>query len=290
MSSGILITGASGKTGLSLLPLMLSGGYDGDDITCLCRARRCRELLTPFPVNIAQGDASDAASLASAYKGEETVIHLSSIFHAPALLQACREAKRLVVVSSTGVYSKRRSRAAQIVEMERLVRNSGIPSTILRPTMIYGAPDDRNISRLIRFVQQSAIIPLPGGGSARFQPVHKTDLARCILSCLSSDGSIGKSYNIPGGSAHSLAEIVRMISRMMGKRLIIVPVPLALASLAVRMLRIRIDPEQIDRLREDKTFPSDDATRDLGYSPMTFEEGVRLLLEAMGAIRSRQNQ
>ena len=284
MSHSIFITGASGKTGLALLDLMLWGIDSDADVACLCRGERCRDRLARFPVRIVYGDASDPGSLGSAYGGEETVILLSSIFHSPALLEACREAKRLIVVSSTGVFSKHRSRAAQIVEMEKFVRNSGVQSTILRPTMIYGVPDDRNISRLVRFIERSFIAPLPGYGRARFQPVHVTDLARCILACLSSGASVGKSYNVPGGSAHSLAEIVRIIAGLLGRRVLIVPVPILLASLAARMLPGRIDPEQIERLREDKTFSYDEAARDLDYSPMTFEEGLRLQLEAMGAL------
>jgi nucleoside-diphosphate-sugar epimerase len=282
MSSAIFITGAGGKTGLALLELMLESGASYADVTCFCRGERCRESLARFPVRIVYGDASDPGSLGSAYGGEETVIHLTSIFHAPAMLEACRGARHLIVVSSTGVYSEHRSGSTQIEEIERLVRYSGIPSTIIRPTMIYGTPDDRNISRLVRFIDRCRVVPLPGSGRARFQPVHVTDLARCILACLSSDASIGKNYNVPGGSAHSLAEIVRIIAGLMGRRVLIVPVPLSLASLAVRLLRSRIDPEQIERLREDKTFSYDEAARDLGYSPMTFEEGLRLQLEAMG--------
>ena len=285
MSRGVFITGASGKTGLALLELMLSSGYTGADVTCLCRSERCRERLLPFSVRIVQGDASDPGSLGQVYGGEETVIHLSSIFHAPALLEAFREAKRLIIVSSTGVFSKHRSRAAQIAENEGLVRHSGIPSTILRPTMIFGTPEDRNISRLVGFIERSRVVPLPGGGRSLFQPVHFTDLARCILSCLSSDVSLGKSYNVPGGSAHSLTEIVRMIARLLGKRVLIVPVPIALASIAARVLGPGLDPEQIARLKEDKTFSYEEAERDLGYSPMTFEEGAEKLIKA---IRSRR--
>jgi nucleoside-diphosphate-sugar epimerase len=287
MSRGIFITGASGKTGLALLELMFEERGAETDVTCLCRGERCRKRLARFPVRIVYGDASDPESLGSAYSGEETVIHLSSIFHSPALLEACRESKRLIVVSSTGVFSKHRSRAAQIVEMERLVMNSGVPSTILRPTMIYGTPDDRNISRLVRFLERSRVVPLPSAGKARFQPVHVTDLARCILACLSIAGSIDKSYNVPGGNAHSLAEIVRIIAGLLGRRVFIVPVPLALASLAVRTMGQRIDPEQIERLREDKTFSYDKAARDLNYSPMPFEEGARLLLDAIRSRRTR---
>ena len=286
MRRKIFITGAAGKTGTALLDLILDRG-EGADVTCLCRSDACRERLSRFPVSIVEGDASDAGSLGRAYRGEEIVIHLSSIFHTPILLEACREAERLVIVSSTGLFSRYRRTAAEIGRIEKTIESSAIPYTILRPTMIYGTPDDRNISRLVRLVEKRSILPLPGGGKARFQPVHVKDLARCISSCLSHDVSIGKCYNVPGGSSHSLEEIVRIISGLLRKRVVTVPIPLAPALLAARILRLRIDPEQIERLREDKTFSYEKAGADLGYAPMTFEDGLRLQLATMGLTTER---
>ena len=279
MRRKIFITGAAGKTGTALLEIISEGGAE---MTCLCRSDACREHLSRFPVSIVEGDASDAGSLRRAYRGEEIVVHLSSIFHAPAIIEVCREAKRLIMISSTGVFSRYRRTATEIGRIEKAIESSGLPYTILRPTMIYGTPDDRNISRLIRFVEKRSILPLPGGGKARFQPVHVTDLARSISSCLSSDVSIGKSYNVPGGSAHSLKELVGIIAGLLGKRVLTLPAPLFAASLATKMFGSRIDPEQIARLREDKTFSYEETAADLGYTPMTFEEGARLQLEAMG--------
>ena len=134
MSRGIFITGASGKTGLKLLELMSEGRGTEADVTCLCRGERCRDRLSRFPVRIVYGDASDPESLGSAYKGEETVIHLSSIFHSTALLEACREAKRLIVVSSTGVFSEHRSMAADPTDMAQHSRKRSGSETILPPS------------------------------------------------------------------------------------------------------------------------------------------------------------
>jgi len=203
------------------------------------------------------------------------------------VIEVCRGAKRLIVVSSTGVFSSYRRSAGRIQLIEKRIELSGLSYTILRPTMIYGTPDDRNISRLVRFVEKSRIVPLPGAGKARFQPVHVTDLARCILTCLASERSIGTAYNVPGGSAHSLKELVGIIAGELGRKVTPAPVPFFLVLTAVRAASLLrgmrgIDTEQIERLRENKTFSYDDAAADLGYAPMTFEEGLRLQLDAMG--------
>jgi nucleoside-diphosphate-sugar epimerase len=288
MSRRIFITGASGNTGQALLDIMCNDPELHDaSVTCLVRPGGRRENLERYPVHIVEGDASRADSLGHAYGGEPIVIHISSIFHTKAVLEACRVLDRLVVISSTGVFSRYRSIAERIAAGERETERSGTRYTILRPTMIYGVPADRNISRLIRLVQRSPIIPLPAGGSSVFQPVHVEDLASCILAALKREESVGKTYNVPGGSAHTLKEIVTVIAGILGKRITTVTVPFALADLAVRMYeRLARNPrlrrEQILRLREDKSFEYTEAAGDLGYAPMTFREGVARQIVVMG--------
>jgi uncharacterized protein YbjT (DUF2867 family) len=291
----IFITGATGNTGQSLLRRIANDeSLSGIPITCLCRPSGRGERLLPFRVKIAGGDASNPESLKRVYQGQDTVILISSIFHAGAVLEGCAGMKRLIAVSSTSFYSQRSSIAGDIRAAEGAIERSGVPYTILRPTMIYGTLEDRNISRLIRLVAKASVVPLPGGGKTIFQPVHADDLAACILETLKSDAAIGKSYDVPGGSAHSLREIVSIISEILGKRILTVPVSLGLAEAAAGAIekilgRAIVQPEQLARLREDKQYDCSAAARDLGYSPRSFREGVadeiRLVLAA-GAPRS----
>jgi nucleoside-diphosphate-sugar epimerase len=287
MADRIFITGAAGKTGRALLALLAGDpAFAGARITCLSRPGSPCEALLPFGVRIAGGAASKPRSLAKVYGGEEIVIHLSSIFHTGAVLEACRGMKRLVAASSTRLFSKSWRRAGEIESAEAAIAQSGTPFTILRATMIYGAPDDRNISQLIRLVRKWSVVPLPGGGRAVFQPVHVDDLASCIVAALKTPASLGKTYNVPGGSAHSLREMIEMIAAALGKRVSTVSVPLPLAEAgaalaAVAGRRFARGAEQIRRLREDKRFDYTEAARDLGYSPRTFAEGLSLLVGAM---------
>lgn len=283
----IFITGGSGNTGQALLRRIFENAALKDTtVTCLARPGGRRENLERFPVQIVTGDSSDAASLARAYGGEPTVIHISSIFHAEAVLDGCRGMQRLIAISSTGVFSRYRSVAGTIAAGEQAIERSGVPFTILRPTMIYGTPADRNISRLIRLVKRAPVIPLPGGGGSIFQPVHVDDLASCIIAALERPESAGKTYNIPGGSAHTLREIVSMTAELLGRRVITFPVPFALADIAVRAYeRLARSPklrrEQILRLREDKSYDYSEAASELGYAPMPLREGVSRQIRSM---------
>jgi nucleoside-diphosphate-sugar epimerase len=287
MAERIFITGATGNTGQALLRLIAGDSALGQTrVTCLCRPVGRAERLLPFGVRIVGGDASSAESLKRVYQGEDTVIHISSIFHSPAVLEGCRGMKRLIAISSTRLFSDYWDGTAEIFSAERAIEQSGVPFTILRPTMIYGTPEDHNVSKLIRVVKKYPIVPLPHGGKSVFQPVYLDDLAACIILALKKPVSIGKSYNIPGGSAHSLREMVSIVSKELGRHVLTVPFPLGLAEAAVgwhekRSPRPLIRREQIQRLREDKRYDFSEAARDLGYAPMHFREGVAREIRAM---------
>jgi len=289
MMDSIFITGGTGNTGQAVLRLLVSDeAFRGAQITCLCRPGGRGERLLPFGVRIIGGDASSAESLKRAYQGESVVIHISSIFHTPAVLQACRGMRRFIAVSSTRIYSDTGGSAGDIAAAEHAIAQTGVPFTILRPTMIYGIPEDRNFSRFIRLIRKCPIVPLPDGGKSIFQPVHVDDVAACIVAALKTDTSIGQSYNLPGGSAHSLREIVEIIAGILGKRVVTVPFPLGLAEAAAALQekllpRPVIRREQIARLRENKQHDYSEAAKGLGYSPRPFTQGILQEIRLMDA-------
>jgi nucleoside-diphosphate-sugar epimerase len=52
--------------------------------------------------------------------------------------------------------------------------------TTARPTMIYGDPGDRNLSRLLPLLRSTPVRPVPGGRHLQ-QPVHAADVADAVL-------------------------------------------------------------------------------------------------------------
>ena len=289
MADSIFITGGTGETGQALLRLLAADEtFRGAPITCLCRPGGRGERLLPFGVKIAGGDASSAASLRKVYQGEPVVIHVSSIFHTGAVLEGCAGMKRLIVVSSTRIFSTTWDKANEIEEAERAIVRSGVPFTILRPTIIYGAPGYWLFGLLIRMIQRSPILLLPGGASM-FQPVHVDDVAASIVAALKHPGSIGRSYNVPGASAHALREMVNIISGILKKSPLVVPVPIALAEAAATLNDVTfrhpaLTLELIRRLREDKRCDYAETVKDLGYSPRSFTDGIRQQIQSMGLI------
>jgi nucleoside-diphosphate-sugar epimerase len=153
--------------------------------------------------------------------------------------------------------------------------------------MIYGAPGDRNLSRLLAVLARVPVLPVPGGGRHLQQPVHVADVADAVLSAAERPASAGITYDIAGPEPLSLAELLRVAAQAVGSRTRFVRVPLsplvaAARGYALLTARPRIRAEQLQRLTEDKAFSIDDATRDLGYAPRPFAEGILGEARALG--------
>ncbi len=283
MQTRLFITGASGNTGRAFLDdFFRSPAARGADVVCLTRPGDPLGDLSAWPVRTVEGDASDAGSISGAWDGDRAIVNISSIYHSEAILKGCPGARSIVAISSTGIFSRFRDEAVRIEASEKIVTSSGIPRTILRPTMIYGTPIDRNMSKLIKYIAGKRVILMPGGGKSLFQPVSAFDLASCITASLLSAAASGKSYEISGGSVHTLREIVEMIAGILERRITMVPVPLSAAVAVLKILPSPpVKPAQIIRLLEDKVFDHSAASADLGFSPVPLDAGLRRQIELM---------
>jgi uncharacterized protein YbjT (DUF2867 family) len=276
----VAVTGATGFTGRRVVRALLGRGCA---VTALVRPPATARDLPP-EVTTVEGDMGDATALARLLGGADAFMHVASLGfgHADQVVTALEEAgvPRSVFFSSTALFTRlpAASKAIRLAAEER-VRSMRKGFTILRPTMIYGGAGDRNISRLVRFVDRSPVVPLPGGGRALVQPVHVEDLGRAAVDALFCEAAAGREYNLPGAQPAPLRDLVAHVGALLGRRPLLLPVPLrpaaALAGLWHGLgLPPRVSAEQILRLGEDKVFPYDDARRDWGYAPRGIIEGL----------------
>ena len=133
-------------------------------------------------------------------------------------------------------------------------------------------------------MRYTPIIPIFGAGKSLQQPIYVDDVAQALVSCLSNDKTIGKSYNIAGQQALTYNEVIDTIAKAMNKWIWKIHVPSKLVvSLLGLFERIRlpfpVKAEQVLRLNENKEFSYAEAQRDFGFSPFSFEEGIGLELD-----------
>lgn len=291
----VLLTGATGLLGGALLDLLL---LEGHEVRCLVRHEsRNASRLDPSRLDIVRGDANAADDLRRALAGADAMVHVAGIEHAPAVVEAARGAgvSRLVMVGSTSAHSAYEFRSGPKKRMEGVVRSSGLDWTIVRPAMIYGSERDKNVHRLLRFLDRSPVFPIFGPGTNLWQPVYHEDCARGLYEALVRPTAVGRSYDLPGAEPLPYATLVETAARALGRepRLVRLPLePIRRALLLAETLRLPlpVKSEQVLRLREDKAYPFDDARRDLAYAPRPFAEGVALevaRLREVGLVRSR---
>ena len=280
--------------GSVLLDLLLAEGHE---VRCLVRERSAgARRLDPERVELVRGDASGSEDLYRALSGVEAVVHVAGIEYAPQAVEATRRAGvgRLVVVGSTSVHSTYEFRSGPKLRMEKLVRESGLEYTIVRPTMIYGSELDKNMHRLLRFLDRSPVFPMVGSGENLWQPVYHEDCAKGVYEALVRPAAVGQSYDLPGAEPLTYLELVKTAAGALGKKPRVVRLPLEPVhrSLAVaERLRVPlpIRSEQVLRLREDKAYPYEKARQELGYAPRPFLEGIALevaRLRVLGMVRS----
>lgn len=268
----MLVTGATGFLGRHVVAQLVKAGVRP---ACFVRPTSDTRDLAAKALPLRVGDLADVGSLVPAMPGVKALVNLVSLGfgHAPAILEACRLAsvERGVFISTTAIFTSLDARTKAVrLEAEKLIRDSELTWTILRPTMIYGTERDRDFARLIRFIDRYPVVHIPGSGRGLQQPVR----------------SRGRAYNLSGDRPLTYNQTVDETATALGRRVLKFHVPLTPLASALHLYeravrRPAIKAEQVLRLDEDKAFPHDEAAADLGFSPRTFAAGITAEVERM---------
>lgn len=286
----LMVTGGSGFLGSHVLPRLVAQGHS---VAALCRSRDSAHKVEEQGARAVTGDLDDPASLGAAFATCQggALVNLAplELDHAPALVAAAEEAAllRAVFISTTAIFTTLDvpSKTWRI-GAEEVIKASALDWTIIRPTMIYGTVQDRNMVRLLRLLRHAPLVPLPGGGHRLQQPVHVDDLAAAIVVALGNPVAVRRDYDVAGDAALSLRQIVQEAAAAVGRRPRLLTVPLGPALTLTRAYervatKPRLKAEQIERLAEDKVFDVEAARRDLCFAPRPFAQGIRQEAEAL---------
>lgn len=277
----VLVTGATGFTGSRLVPLLLKSGFQ---VRAFVRPTSDRSPLSTLTVEWVTGDLSNPETLTAALHGVDALVNIASLGfgHVDSILRSAKEAgvKRGIFISTTAIFTRLNASSKSIrLTAEESIQSSGLDYTILRPTMIYGSPRDRNMWRLIRLLRITPIMPIFGDGESLQQPIFVDDVAQAMLLALGTDATIGKSYNIAGKTPLTYNQVIDTVASTLDKRVWKLHLPympiVRMLQFAERMrIRLPIKAEQVLRLNEVKAFSYEEAQKDFGFSPRSFEEGI----------------
>jgi uncharacterized protein YbjT (DUF2867 family) len=242
-------------------------------------------------------DVREAKSVAAAVAGVDGVVNAVSAYvekgdvtytgvHVQGALnvaEACELQKVGRLVHVSGIGADPASPSAYIRargQGEQEVRQAFAQATVLRPSVMF-ARDDGFLNTFVALAKASPIIPLIGGGRTRLQPVHADDLAQAVCAALSDPAAPGTTYEIGGPARFTLREIIEMILDRIGRRRILVPIPLSLAHPLARFLEgfphAPLTVAQVDLLKTDNApVPGSLDLSELGGVPQKIQDVIAM--------------
>ena len=286
----IAVTGANGFVGRHVIAQLLADLAPGD-IRAIVRDRaRAAAELPRGALDVRQADVTRPDTLRGVFDGMDAVVHTVAIpterrgnfarVNAEGARAVVREAeraavRRLVDVSAIGAssaspYPFLRTKG----EGQAAVEGSAIPHVVLRPSILFGPGDD--FFHRLRFSLRFPVVPLPGGGTARFQPLHVEDLARAIRAALL--GTMTGVFEVGGPDPVTYRQLLAETMRAYGIRRPTVPVPVALLKPPAFVFeRTMADPPvtrgQLDLLAVDNTPHPNAIDQVFGVRPRPFLGG-----------------
>jgi uncharacterized protein YbjT (DUF2867 family) len=286
----IAITGANGFVGRHLIAALLEA-EGPDEIRALVRdPGRAAGELPRAGLDVRRADVTDPASLDGAFYGVDVVVHTVAIpterrasferVNAEGTRAVVREAERagvrkIVHLSAIGAspespYPFLRSKG----EGEAAVAASPVPHVVLRPSVLFGPGDD--FFPRLRFSLRFPVVPLPGGGVARFQPLHVEDLALAIR--VAARGPAAGAFELGGPVPVTYRQMLEETMRAYGTRRPTMPLPVILMKPAAFLFeRVMADPpvtvRQLDLLAVDNTPHPNAIDQVFGVRPRAFLGG-----------------
>ena len=289
----LLVTGITGHSGRYFLQELINNKYEGS-IRCVVRNGSDTSLIDKSGLSIEKvtGDLTDQDFVDSALDGADTVLHIASIFHSLAVIKAAvtNNVKQAILTHTTGIYSRYKSASAEYQNIESAIANilkghsSPMGLIYLRPTMIYGNVNDGNMVIFMRMIDRLRLFPVIDHGKSLLQPVNGRDLGRAYYQVLCKSEIRNGDCILSGDKPRTMLEVFTLIANSLGKKTVFVSVPLGLGEFMTRCLKLftlgKVDYiERVQRMGEDRSFPHDAATKDFGYNPMPFEEGIGMEVE-----------
>ena len=270
----VLITGATGFIGAPLTAALTDAGYQ---VRAAVRDRRGRSFPPGAEIALLP-DLAGAVDWTPLVTGIDTVVHLAGIAHVgPEIPDAIYDrvnhlatatlagaaaragVRKFVFMSSTRAQAGAQSRAPLTesaeprptdaygrskLAAEAAVRASGLPSTILRPALVYGPNPKGNLASLMRLA--ALPLPLPFGAFANRRSLLAFDnLIAAVRFALEDKRAENETFLVADPDAISVAELIALLRASAGRRPSLVPLPPALLSAVLGLIGKR---DMVERL------------------------------------------
>ena len=161
---------------------------------------------------------------------------------------------------------------------ERILKNFPL-ATIIRPSIVYSV-DDNFTTNFMTLLNRLPIFPLYYGGKTKFAPIHCSDLTDVILNIILNNVN-SKIIECVGPQVISFKEILEKLLNLIGKKRLLIPMPLPIAQISARFFEIMPKPiltrDQLKLLKYDNVLSGKyKSNSDIGVPSLRyFDEEVK---------------
>ncbi len=142
--------------------------------------------------------------------------------------------KKFIHVSAIGASKESKSKYQQSKFLgEEKALNNFKNTVVIRPSVVIGNED--NFTNLFAKLSFSPIMPVVNM-SYKFQPIFVNDVARAIVKAIEVKNNEGKIYEIGGEKIIGFGDMVKSILRIIGKKRLVIEMPMALAKIQSTLL------------------------------------------------------
>ncbi len=256
--SRVLVTGATGYTGIALVKRLLEGGAK---VRAIARSSSNLEPFENLDVEWIRGEIFDKEVIGRAMVDIQYVFHVAAAFreakstekdywnvHVGSTQLLCSEAlqqldfKRFVHVSTMGVHGHianppgdenspfapgdgyQRTKAEADKWITEFGPENNLPFTIIRPCAIYG-PGERRLLKLFKMANKK-YFPILGKGKCWYHLVHVEDLVGAMLLAAVEEKALGEAFIVGAREAIRLEDMAAIIARVYDNRLRVIRLPI----------------------------------------------------------------
>lgn len=294
----ISITGATGFIGLHLIKFLSRNNFP---VQALVRKNSSSlKNLSDLSVKICEVDYQSVNSLLAGIKGSDVLIHAlggingsasklreANVMITQRVIEAARAApiSKFILISSVAALQRHGAYGQTKFEAEEIVRKSGIPFVILRPSYVYGKGDRNNTALIINTLRFLPVVPVLGGDSVKLQPLFIDDLCRFVL------GAVNRTEvnwsSILAGPQIPLKKMLKIFADGMRQKRFFLDIPLKPVQKIVQFFsccfpNTSLPVKQFLELDKHEAF-SCDAFTDFNFTPTPITEGVHKMFAFQNA-------
>ncbi len=260
MSKNVAIIGATGFVGSYVVDALHAAGHR---TSLLVRAGSEDKVQRADGQRVTIGDMEDDAAIRAVLEGCDAVIYLIGILREDrskgitfrkmqyeGVVRVADAAKaegieRFLLMSANGVEAEATPYQQTKLDAELYVEEIGLKYTVLRPSVIFGDPRGRmEFATQLRNDMVNLPLPAvgffsglkPSNGEVLLAPVHVSNVASAFATALDDEMTIGETFELCGPDVLSWNEMIRRIAAAMGRKKLILPMPLGLMKLAAMAL------------------------------------------------------